>query len=149
MHALIWHTENAKPSRQDNRMGLFTVIFYSAEKRNLVFWCSVKATTSHVSSIPFKMGINAPLRLANLLASLCAHVRCAAGFEAARQRKRSFREASSLQRRSCLSDWCGGVVYWRALASFWAPRQQNRAPERGRNTKLTFAGLKDGGSLLQ
>lgn len=62
-------------------MEMFAVASYSAEKINLVVWCSVTATISHVSSIPFKMRINAPLRLVNLFACLCARFRCAVGFE--------------------------------------------------------------------
>lgn len=63
----------AVSSRQDHSMELFAVICYSAENINLVFWCSVTAIISHVSSIPFKMRINAPY--AWLISSrLCAHI---------------------------------------------------------------------------
>lgn len=103
MRTLTRH-KNAESPRQDNSMGVFRVILYPAEKRNLVFWCSVTAISSHVSSITFKMGINAPLRLVNLFASLCAHVRCAVGFELLGKGKGSFKVGSSLQRCSCLSD---------------------------------------------
>lgn len=112
---------------------MFAVLSSSADKIkiNLVVWCSVTAISSHVSSLPFQRRINAPLRLVNLRASPCAHLRCAVGFELLAKAKRSLKVASCLEHCSCLSDRCDRVVYWRALASFRASRQQNRAPGRG------------------